>query len=111
MRPKTFYRTIKGKIIAITLGTTLLITLITVGVCFYVFQSLLRKNQIQSVEFSLQVVANNVSSDMQDILYFVRWCGFSQDILQYLETFQDKEPLAVISKDNKSLRSVALEAH
>lgn len=108
MNKTPFLKTIKGKIVAITVGTTLLITLITVSVCFFVFQSLLRRNQIQSVEFSLQLVANHVSSDMKDIIYFTRWCNSSGDILKYLETFRDKDPLAIVSKDDKTLRSVAL---
>ena len=109
MNISAFTKTIKGRIIAITIGTTLLITLITVSVCFFVFQSLLRRNQIQSVEFSLQLVANNVSSDMKDIIYFTRWCNSSSDILTYLETFQDKDPLAIASRTDKTLRSVALK--
>lgn len=106
----TFLKTIKGKIVAITIGTILIIALITVGVCFVVFQSLLRRNQIQSVEFGLQLVASNVSSDMKEIMYFSRWCGSSNDILKYLETFQDKPPLAVASRDDKSLRTIALSS-
>ncbi len=111
MKLITFYKSIKGKIVAITIGTTLLITLLTVGVCFTVFQSLLYRNQIQSVEFSLQLVAGNVSSDMNDIRSFLRWCGSNSHILNYLETFHDKDPLAVASKDNKGLKSIAVNAY
>lgn len=110
MNRHTFFKTLKGKIIAITLGTTLLITLVTVAVCFYVFQSLLRRNQIQSVEFNLQLVANNVSSDMKDLVYFANWCRLNNDILGYLETFHDKEPLAIVSKKDKGLRAVAINS-
>lgn len=107
---KTFLKTIKGKIISITIGTILVIALITVGVCFVVFQSLLRQNQIQSVEFGLQLVSSNVSFDMKEITYFARWCGSSNDIVKYLETFQDKPPLAVASRKDKSLRTIALSS-
>ena len=110
MNIRKFAKTIKGKIAAIAIGTTLAITLITVSVCFFVFHSLLRRSQIQSVEFGLQLVANNVSSDMKDILYFSRWCTSSNDILKYLETFHDKAPLAVASKEDKSLRTIALSS-
>lgn len=107
---KNFAATIKGKIIAITTGTITVIALITVSVCFVVFQSLLRQNQIQSVEFGLQLVSSNVAFDMKDITYFARWCGSSNDILKYLNTFQDKPPLAVASRSDKSLRSIALNS-
>lgn len=111
MNSPTFFKTIKGKIIAITIGTVLLITLITIGVCFFVFQSLLRRNQIQSVEFNLQLVANSVSSDMKDLVYFTNWCRQSANIAGYLEAFQDKDPLAVASKDDKDLRSIAISSY
>lgn len=111
MNPHSFGKTIKGKIISITIGTTFLITLITVGVCFFVFQTLLRQNQIQSVEFNLQLVANNVSSDMKELVYFTRWCSSNSDIIGYLETFHDKDPLAVASKNDKGLRSIAIRAY
>lgn len=107
---KNFTATIKGKIIAITTGTITVIALIMVSVCFVVFQSLLRQNQIQSVEFGLQLVSSNVAFDMKDITYFARWCGSSNDILKYLNTFQDKPPLAVASRSDKSLRSIALNS-
>ncbi len=110
MKLQPLFKTLKGKIIAITLGTTLLITLVTVAVCFNVFQSLLRRNQIQSVEFNLQLVANNVSSDMKDLVYFANWCRFNNDIVGYLETFHDKEPLAIVSKEDKGLRAVAINS-
>lgn len=111
MNPHSFGKTIKGKIISITIGTTFLITLITVGVCFFVFQTLLRQNQIQSVEFNLQLVANNVSSDMKELVYFTRWCSSNSDIIGYLDTFHDKDPLAVASKNDKGLRSIAIRAY
>ncbi|MCI8888156.1 MAG: sensor histidine kinase [Hungatella sp.] len=110
MNLHTFFKTIKGKIISITIGTTLLITLVTVSVCFCVFQSLLRRNQIQSVEFNLQIAANSISSDMKDLVYFTNWCRQSTDIAGYLETFLDKDPLAIVSKDDKGLRSVAISS-
>lgn len=107
---KNFTSTIKGKIIAITTGTIAIIAIITVGVCFVVFQSLLRQNQIRSVEFGLQLVSSNVAFDMKDITYFARWCGSSSDILNYLNTFRDKPPLAVASRNDKSLRAIALNS-
>ncbi len=111
MKSRPFLKTIKGTILSITTGTTFLITLIAVGVCFFVFQTLLRQNQIQSVEFNLQLVANNVASDMKDLVYFTRWCTSNGDITGYLETFKDKGPLAVVSRDDKGLKTVAINAY
>lgn len=91
-----------------TAGITLLITLITVAVCFSVFQSFLRKNQLQTAEFNLQLVANNVASDMSDIVYLSKWCRSNSEVLEYLETFKYKEPLATAARTDKGLRTVAL---
>lgn len=62
------------------------------------------------MEFNLQLVANNVSSDMKDLVYFANWCRFNNDIVGYLETFHDKEPLAIVSKEDKGLRAVAINS-
>ncbi|MFT4107668.1 MAG: sensor histidine kinase [Lacrimispora sp.] len=104
-------KTIRGKIMLLTAAITLLITVLTTTVCFSVFQSFLRKNQIQSTEFSLQVVSNNIAADMKDIIYFSKWCFSNDTILDYLETFKNQDKLPTISKDRDSLRPVALSTH
>ncbi len=111
MKLKSFLKTIRGRIIATTVGITLLITCITVLICFTVFQSFLNRNQIQSSEYNLQVVANNVSSDMKDILYFSNWCKTNQDMVNYVETFRNKKKLAAVSKEDKLLRQLALNSY
>ncbi len=95
----------------LTAAITLLITVLTTTVCFSVFQSFLRKNQIQSVEFSLSVVSNNIGADMKDIIYFSKWCCSNNAILEYLEAFKDQPKLPTSSKDFDNLRPVALSSH
>lgn len=104
-------KTIRGKLMVLTAAITLIITVITTTVCFSVFQSFLRKNQIQSAEFSLQVVNNNIGADMKDIIYFSKWCCSNGAILDYLEAFQDEEKLPTASKDANRLRPLALSTH
>lgn len=70
----TFAKTIRCKVITMTVGITLVITCIAVTVCYLVFQSFFRKNQIQTAEFNLPLVACNISSDMKDIIYLSNWC-------------------------------------
>ncbi len=108
---KLIPKTIRGKIMVITAAITLLITIFTTTVCFWVFQSFLRKNQIQSAEYSLQVVSNNIAADMKDIIYFSKWCCSNGAVLDYLEAFKDLEKLPTASKDTKSLRPLALSSH
>ncbi|GLC79698.1 hypothetical protein LBYZC6_18120 [Lacrimispora brassicae] len=95
----------------LTAAITLLITVLTTTVCFSVFQSFLRKNQIQSVEFSLSVVSNNIGADMKDIIYFSKWCCSNSAILDYLEAFKDQPKLPTATRDFDNLRPMALSSH
>lgn len=104
-------KTIRGKIIASTAGTTLIIAIATIAVCFSVFQTFLRRNQIQSAEYNLQLVSRNVDGDMQNILYFSNWCTVSPDLVRYLETFQDQAKMPSISSENAFLRTMALNSY
>lgn len=111
MRKLPSIKTIRGKIIFMTAGITLLITIITVYICFSVFQFFLKKNQLQSTEFNLQLVANNISSDIKEITDLNTWCYGNNEISTYLEAFQGKEKLAEASKKDKTLKPLALATY
>lgn len=111
MWKKPIPKTIRGKLMTLTASVTLLITILTTSVCFSVFQSFLRKNQIQSAEFSLQVVNNNIAADMKDIIYFSKWCCSNSSIINYLEAFKDQPKLPTAQKDMANLRPLALSTH
>lgn len=111
MKRLPYPKTIRGKIITMTASITVMITIITVSICFSIFQSFLKKNQLQSAEFNLQLVANNVSSDIKDIVYLSKWCSSNTDLLDYLEAFYDKDKLAVASKTDKSLKPKAISTY
>ncbi|WP_026890215.1 sensor histidine kinase [Lacrimispora aerotolerans] len=111
MWKKLIPKTIRGKLMTLTASVTLLITILTTSVCFSVFQSFLRKNQIQSAEFSLQVVNNNIAADMKDIIYFSKWCCSNGAILDYLEALKGQPKLPTAQKDMANLRPLALSTH
>lgn len=111
MSKTIFPRSIRSKILMSTAVVTLSIAAITVSICYMVFQSFLRKAEIQSAEFNLQVISNNVAADMENILNFNRWCCSSTDISRYLEAFKDQSRMPSISSENYVLRSVALSAY
>lgn len=111
MWKKLIPKTIRGKLMTLTASVTLLITLLTTSVCFSVFQSFLRKNQIQSAEFSLQVVNNNIAADIKDIIYFSKWCCSNGAILDYLEALKGQPKLPTAQKDMANLRPLALSTH
>lgn len=96
---------------AATAGITLLISIIILTICFFTFQSFLMKNQLQSSEFNLQLVANNVSADMKEIIYFSKWTCSNNEIIRYLEQADTVAPgSARDEEDSVLLRSLALSA-
>lgn len=106
-----FPKSIRGKILLCTAATTLSIAAITVAVCFQVFQSFLRRNQIQSAEYNLQVISNNVSANMENILSFSDWCCNNEEINHYLEAFRDQYRMPSISSGHSYLRGIALNTY
>lgn len=78
-------KTIKAKIILITLFFTFVTALFMASICFYLFQSLLLKSQIQSTEFNLRMITESLNSDMEPILNLYNWCNSNQQISLYLD--------------------------
>lgn len=111
MIKKLIPKTIRSKIIASTAGAISIIAAITIAVCFWVFQSFLRRNQIQSAEYNLQVASRNVSENLENILYFSTWCYSNADIIRYLEAFQNQVKMPSISSDKAYLRATALNSY
>lgn len=103
-----FPKTIRARLMYATAGNTLLISIITLTICFIIFQSFLKKNQIQSSEFNLQLVANNISSDMKEIIYFSKWTCSNAEIIRYLERADHQT--ADRSQDAAEIRALALSA-
>lgn len=111
MIKKLYPHSIRGKIISVTAAITVMIAVITIAVCYTVFQSFLLKNQIQSTEFSLQVISNNMSEELKEILTFTKWCCSNTEIRHYLEGLKDQPKLPTASKDIGKLRPLALSAY
>ncbi len=104
-------RSIRSKIMLSTAAVTTVTTLLTISVCFSLFQTFLKRNQLQSAEYSLQVLSGNISSHMENILGFSQWCCTSMELGRYLEAFQNTEQMPSISSENSSLRITALSAY
>ena len=111
MKKHIFPQTVRNQIIISTAAITLIIAAITVTICFSVFQSFLRKAEIQSAEFNMQVISNNVSADMDHIFSFVDWCSSNTEINHFLRVFQNQEKMPTISSEDFSLRTVALNTY
>jgi two-component system sensor histidine kinase YesM len=61
------------------------------SVSFYIFQYFLEKNLIQTTEFSLQLVMDSITADMNELNYLGKWCGSNDTIADYLVTPKDSE--------------------
>jgi two-component system sensor histidine kinase YesM len=89
---------IKARIIILTLTYALVISLVIVSIFFYIFQSFLQKSLIRSTEFNLQLVSDNISNNMNELIYFARWCCSNEIINSYL------------TSDDTDSKSISLEA-
>lgn len=101
-------QTIKMRLIMLSIGTILLIAFLTMFIYYMVFYSLVRENQLQSSQFNLETVSNNVSSKMRDIIYFSNWCCSNDAIQNYLTAFKDQPRMAAAAKETPSLRNTAM---
>lgn len=104
-------KSIRGKITLITAVVTISIASVTMFICISVFQSFLRKTEIQSAEYNMQVISNNVSDDMENILYFAQWCCSNSDIGRYLDAFDGQARMPSISSKDYALRAMALNTY
>lgn len=104
-------KSIRSKILWSTAAVTAVITILTVSVCYSLFQFFLKRNQLRSAEYSLQVLSGSVESAMDSILGFQQWCCSNTDIARYLEAFRSQRQMPSIASENASLRITALNAH
>lgn len=112
MREKRpFKKSLRAQLICITSAIMLLIALITVYACYYISQSLLTQNQLQSAEYNLRSVSAHVQDDMDSILAFSRWCTSSSNIQNYLMTFRNQQPLGILARRDKIYMQYAVSAY
>lgn len=81
---------IKGRISLLTVSFTLIITILIASISFYVYQSFIQKNLIQTTEFSLQLIMDGINTDLNEFIYLSKWCGSNKNIMDYLETEKEE---------------------
>lgn len=90
---------IKGKISILTVSFTLIITMFMASISFYIYQSFIQKNLIQSTEFGIQLIMDGIHTDLNELIYLSKWCGSNKTITDYLE----------VNKEDEEYTSVLLE--
>lgn len=93
---KKHFTSIKARIITLTITYALVISIIIVSIFFYIFQTFLHKNLIRSTEFNLQLVSDTISNDMDQLIYFTRWCCSNDVINSYLTSDAEDDKLIAL---------------
>ncbi|WP_099469086.1 sensor histidine kinase [Konateibacter massiliensis] len=91
---KKHLTSIKARIVTITITYALLISILIVSVFFYIFQAFLQENLVRSTEFNLQFVSDSVSNDVNQLIYFARWCC-SNDVINSYLTFDEEDDKSI----------------
>ena len=77
-------KSLKSRIIfTVSISTLVIVTLITT-VCYFSFQSILRDDLIQSTGFKLQLVMDNIDTNMNEIISIADWCRADNSISIYV---------------------------
>lgn len=89
-------QSIKSKIIILTVSFTLFTTILMASVSFIIFQFFLEKNIIQSTEFSLKMMMDGISSDIDELTHLSNWSRSNRQIANYLQSTEENTgPLAI----------------
>lgn len=80
--------TIKFRITAITVLITFFITFLMASICYFTFQSLLKKSLIQSTRFGLRQAFTPVNTNLENLMDFAMWADDTPRILSYFSNSQ-----------------------
>jgi len=83
------FHSIKAKITSIAVLISLAVTLMTVSLFYYIFQSNLKMNLIQSTEFGLQMTMNIITENMSHLISLSNWGNHTDFIYQFLTSDTD----------------------
>lgn len=69
-----------------TVVFTLMITLSSASITYYMFNTLLSNSLVQSTSFNLHLISETISTDMTPILTLLKWCSTNTLLSRYLES-------------------------
>lgn len=76
---------IQRGILISTMGGTLLVCIIIIGISFFIFNSYLRFQMIHTTEYSLLNLSANINAEVSNAYRLIRYAQVSNDICNYLE--------------------------
>lgn len=83
---KHFPKTIRKNITYMTVTFTLIITLSSASITYYMFNSLLSNSLIQSTSFNLHLISETIASDLTPIITLSKWCSNNSLLSRFLES-------------------------
>lgn len=95
----TFYKTIKGRFLLISAAIMLAVGIGTSTMAYIMFSQNLRDSQIHSAEISLQILKNNIDTDIMDIITLSRVSRTNSNILDFINTERDNASYNTITRN------------
>lgn len=95
----TFYKTIKGRFLLISAAIMLVVGIGTSTMAYIMFSRNLRDSQIHSAETSLQILKNNIDTDIMDIITLSRLSRTNSNILDFINTGRDSASYNTITRN------------
>lgn len=86
---RSLRKTIKSRILRITITFSLVVAVVLATVSVAFFRSYARRNVIQSTEFNLQLVSGLISQNFEALNDLANWCTFNDQVLTWLEADDD----------------------
>ncbi len=82
------YKSIKKKILRISVTFTLIMGLLVAGTCYFLFYHYNRNSLTHSTEVNVQHIANAINEEYDNVESLVRWCQLNLHLLPY-SLYQD----------------------
>lgn len=85
------FHSIKAKITYLSVLISLTVTLLTVSFFYYIFDSNMKKNLIQSTEFGLQMTMNTITENMNHLIDLSDWGNHAEFVYSFLTSEFDNK--------------------
>ena len=95
MDNKKPFRSIKKRLLLITTGITLSVTVLTTTYCYFSYQTILYDSLQQSTQYSLQLLSETIQYDINSALSLTDFCSSNSTVISYLKasnSSQDNTP-------------------
>lgn len=86
-------KSIRLQISAASMSFALLLAVLVAGISYFFFQHFLLRSQRQAVQSSLQLMGNDLNSDISPFIMLTNWCTIDENLAEYLEVMSGQRAL------------------